>query len=59
MFMRWGMFIYRFRRAVAGLAVLIVLVAIGRCEISRRDTNLPRRAQQRDGRNHDEWKRHE
>ena len=28
MFMRWGMFIYRFRRVVAALAVLVVLVAI-------------------------------
>src|SRR6266540_4961153 len=27
-FMRWGMFIYRFRRVVAGLAVVVVLVAI-------------------------------
>jgi RND superfamily putative drug exporter len=27
-FMRWGMFIYRFRRVVAGLAVLLLLAAI-------------------------------
>src|SRR5207249_3104323 len=27
MFMRWGMFIYRYRRLVAGLAIVIVVLA--------------------------------